>query len=63
MDTRLDSETLLNTFEDYADEQLYDKELFYIYTTGLKENGALGMAASLKTNRIGFEKIHDVNSG
>ena len=27
----------------------------YIYTT-LKENGALGMAASLKTNRIGFEK-------
>jgi len=27
-----------------------------IFTTGLKENGALGMAASLKTNRIGFEK-------
>jgi hypothetical protein len=35
----------------------------YIYTTRLKENGALGMVASLKTNRIGFEKIHDVNSG
>jgi len=27
------------------------------------ENRTLGMAASLKTNRIGFEKIHDENSG
>jgi len=28
-----------------------------IFTTGLKEIGALGMAASLKTNRIGFKEI------
>jgi hypothetical protein len=42
--------------EKHADEQLYDKKV-YIFTTALKEmNGALGVAASPKTNRIGFEK-------
>lgn len=36
--------------------QLYDKKV-YIFTTGLKEmDGTRGVAASLKTNRIAFEK-------
>jgi hypothetical protein len=43
-----------------ADEQLYTRKV--IFTTGLKENGVLGRATSLKTNRIGFERIHDGNS-
>jgi hypothetical protein len=43
---------------EHANEQLYDKKLYLQH-----ENGALGMAASLKTNRIGFDKVHNENSG
>ena len=39
-------------------DQVYDKKV--IYTT--RKQGPR-QAASLKTNRIGFEKIHDENSG